>query len=225
MNNAETVIGQFKWFYDKGYITNRDGNAAFRIKGGYVVTASGVDKADLQANDFIAVYENGLVGKSAAGMQVPGKPSIETAAHLAALNQSGKNASIHVHSPNTVALAALFEPFGGFKPQSHNLIEVLNTKWPELFRYTKVGHIVHFLEPGSKKLHDSIISSLGKWVWDPNKNEEVKDFNDICIMQRHGVLAIGNTLAEAKEHIVRLEHISTILLKIVTASGNLESIL
>jgi ribulose-5-phosphate 4-epimerase/fuculose-1-phosphate aldolase len=246
----------FKWYYDNGYITARDGNCAVRApsrmmrrvqgknvyewvenKDWYYVTMSGDAKNRMHDSlSAILVDNTGRNIDDRLGYG-PGhrKTSIETGAHIAALSQSGKYASVHVHSPNTVALAALFEPHGGFRPQSHDLIHVLNTKWPELFRYTRVGHMVPFLTPGSSLLHDSIVSSLGRWEDEPIVNpddpndviglKEVKKWNDICIMQRHGVLAIGDSLDQCMEHIVRLEHISTILLKIITASGNLESIL
>lgn len=237
MNNIERVMEHFKWYYKNGYITARDGNAMFMGTTHGFVTASGTEKHKLKHDDFAMI--SARTWKPINDAVYNKKPSIETGAHIEALKQSGRGCSVHVHSPNTVALAALYEPFGGFRPQSSHLIEVLNTKWPELFRYTKVGHMVHFLEPGSKKLHDSITNSLGYWKDMPVYSqqtlngpppemigvEQAKKWNDICIMQRHGVLAIGDTLEECMEHIVRLEHISTILLKIVTASGNLESIL
>lgn len=246
-NNCQRGISHFRWYYDKGYITARDGNFAVRCgsnsfllvdgksidtsKDHFFITRSGAEKHCMESEkDIMVVDKDGhAVDENNC------KPSIETGAHLAALMQSGKEASVHVHSPNTVALAALFEQRGGFRPQEHHLVEILNSKWPELFRYTKVGHIVPFLEPGSQKLHDSISSSLGYWTEEPVYNladpeeivglKDVKKYNDIAIMQRHGVLAIGNDLDECMEHIVRLEHISGILLKIVTASGDLESIL
>lgn len=226
------IIKDFKWYYDNGYITSRDGNACVREKTHFQVTASGTIKNDLQWNDFSFVDLN---GNWVMDEKYSKRPSIETGAHVAALSASGKKASVHVHSPNTVALAALFDDSSKilFNPRSRHLIEVLNTKWPELFRYTKVGHMVSFLEPGSKKLHDSIQSSLGYWTDEITGTEEednielieVKKYNDIVILQRHGVLAIGDSLQECMEHIVRLEHISNILLKIITASDSLESIL
>lgn len=226
--NKTTVIDHFKWYYKKGYITARDGNAAYRWDGNqYMVTASGTVKNELKTGDFCLVDAKGLLtGK---------KPSIETGAHVAALNSSKKNASVHVHSPNTVALAALFEhnPHKRFKPTERDLVDVLNKNWPELFRYTSVGYIVPFLNPGSQKLHDVVESALSYWgeefIYDkdgePEQILDVKKYHDIVIMQRHGVLATGKDLDECMEHIVRLEHISGILLKIVTASGSTESIL
>ena len=229
----DKIIKQFKWYFKKGYITHRDGNAAYRVHGGYAVTASGIVKNNIKRTDFITVNAKGNVLESYGGK----KPSIETGAHIALLETSGKNASVHVHSPNTVALAALYDNRiangNRFKPRATHLVETLNRYWPELFRYTKVGYIVPFVEPGSKKLHDLILSHMEYWTEEyildqnnePIDSKDVKRVKDICIMQKHGVIAVGDTLEECLEHIVRLEHVCTILLKIVTASGNLESIL
>lgn len=227
------ITKHFRWYYDNGYITARDGNAAYDAGTDYVVTASGAIKHSLNMGDFVTISKD---GKQVINSLWDRKPSIESTAHLEAMKRSGKKASVHVHSPNTVALSALFESNSRsrFSPSTHHLKEALNSKWPELFRYTSVGGVVPFLEPGSKKLHESIITCLSYWGLIENGKDENGDpdinegyaFHDIVIMQRHGVLSIGNTLDECMEHIVRLEHISGILLKIITASGgNLESIL
>lgn len=227
------IVKDFKWYYDHGYITARDGNAAYRSANGYVVTASGTVKNKLNYTlDFIEVDKNlNIITPSPFPIM---KPSIETGAHVSILEQSEKAVSVHVHSPNTVALAALFEQFGGFRPQSSHLVDVLNSKYPELFRYTKVAPIPPYFDPGTEKLHDSIVNCMGYWgleVAERDKDGEIqkvveaKKWNDIIILQRHGVLAIDDSLEECMEHIIRLEHISTILLKIITASGKVESIL
>jgi ribulose-5-phosphate 4-epimerase/fuculose-1-phosphate aldolase len=223
------IVSEFKKYYDQGYITARDGNAAYKTGEGFVVTASGTVKNDLNFQlDFLEIDKELKLLKGS-----PMKPSIEAAAHVALLNESNKKVSVHVHSPNSVALAALFER-GDFKPTTNNLVTVLNTKWPELCRYTKVGFIIDCWTPGSKLLHECIRSSMSYWdeeySGDPDgpdfKMEEIKKWNDICIIQRHGVFAIGETLEECREHIERLEHVSGILLKVIAGSGgNLQVIL
>src|SRR5574337_1074862 len=136
MTHLEKICRQFRWFYKKGYITARDGNACIKAGDNYIVTASGTKKHKLSDNgvDFISLDGHGIPFHSEL------KPSIETGAHVTALNGSGKKASIHVHSPNTVALAALYENAKSYYLELEpHLINTLNQKWPELFRYTKVG--------------------------------------------------------------------------------------
>ena len=197
----------FEWYYENGYITVRDGNACIREGDNFLVTASGIPKHELGVQTFVMVNIDGKVVES----PVEGnKPSIETMAHIDAMNFSGKNASVHVHSPNTVSLFMMAQ-------ESHRVTfpQYLNTQWPELFRYTKVAPIVPYLTPGSQALHTAITESLldgtavkGDTLYPP----------DIIVMQRHGVLAVGDSLEHCREHIQRLEHVSSILLKTLTAS-------
>lgn len=198
----------FEDFYKKGYITARDGNACVKIKDGlYLITASGVRKDKL--NEFIYVNDYGTKVDLFKGhgpindvSEDRGKPSIETMTHLKALIGSNKSASIHVHSPKTVALFKACEMVG----KTRELESDLTTQWPELFRYTRLGGTVGLWPPGSKELHEGVERSF--------KPGEV----DICVLQGHGVVATGNNLQDCVDHIVRLEHICAIVLDI---SGSL----
>lgn len=199
-NPNVTVAEHFRWYYEKGYITVRDGNAAYRTDKGWTVTTSGSEKNDLRRGDFITVNASSeIVGENVFERH----PSIETQAHIDAQIITNKKFSVHVHSPNTVALFAMFDPTATI---GERLVEALNSKWPELFRYTTVGKTVPFLEPGSKELHQALRDSFCQ---DP----------DIVIMQNHGVLVVGDSFEQCQEHIVRLEHVARILLKILSASG------
>jgi methylthioribulose-1-phosphate dehydratase len=195
---ANEISTDFNWYYNNGYITDRDGNACAKFKDSFVVTASGVDKSKLSKNDLLILSGKDDVVKGSL------KPSIETVAHIESLSLTGKKYSVHVHSPNTVALFELFDD-----TTSLYLENSLNNNWPELFRYTKVGRTVSVLPPGSEQLHNAIKDSFA-------------DKPDIVVMKRHGVITNGNTLKECREHILRLEHVCGILLK--TLSCNLENI-
>lgn len=204
---AQKIITDFSWYASQGYITPRDGNGCFKIKEGsdsqYLITASGVEKPKMNLDHILCVDKRGKpIEKSKF------KPSIETLAHLTALEKRGKLASVHVHSLETVALFSLAE-----KREFLDLLEKnLRTQWAELFRYTKVGKTVPYLYPGSKELHDAIGKSFEEKV-------------DIIVLDQHGVLAVGNSLTDCKEHIIRLEHVSKMVLKMLTAAGGDISIL
>lgn len=197
----DEISHKFEWFFDKGYITHRDGNACVSLKAWnvhnditYLVTASGAYKPRISEGDYLIVDPNGKSVKLSQDPIDTRKPSIETMAHIHAQDVSKKTASIHVHSPNTVAL------FAGFK--NHERLEkMLNNDWPEVFRYTKVGKTVPFLDPGSEALHDGIKESFEL------------DKPQIVVLNQHGVLAVGENINECVEHIVRLEHVSSIMLK------------
>lgn len=197
----------FEWYFDKGYLTQRDGNACIRTSDGFLVTASGVRKDAIALDDYVIVDENMKILQAPYG----NKPSIETQAHIDILTLSNRTVSVHVHSPNAVALAAVMSA------HRQELKQSFNKEWPELFRYTHVGDIVRFLTPGSEDLHLAIKNAIlmeTQWGKTP----------DILILENHGVIASGNSLDDCKEHIMRLEHISMILLKILSANNSEENI-
>lgn len=190
---------EFHWYYNNGYITQRDGNYCEKFdENKFIVTASGVDKSVLGESDFVEVSSLGI----RQGDYVK-KPSIETLGHIAALQRTNKQASVHVHSPNTVALFEIAQRNNKIPA----LIKVFNKDWPEFFRYTKLGALVKYNTPGSIELHQDISQAFSQ----PNV--------DIVVMQKHGVLAVGEDFKQCRGHIQRLEHLSSILLKIASASN------
>ena len=201
---SKKIIQDFKWYYRNNYITQRDGNACVRIGDNeFIITPSGVQKQDIKEDSLILVDIEGNTLKKTIH-----KPSIELHGHLSAMKVKKEPVSVHVHSMNTVALFSLASKMGFLKLLEANFME----KWPELFRYTKLGSTVGYLEPGSHGLHHSIKDSF-----------EEKQKVDIIVLDRHGVISLGNSLDECKEHIQRLEHVSEITLKMLSASNlNLE---
>lgn len=184
------IIEDFKWYYNNSYITSKDGNACVRFTDPdeFYVTQSGVNKYELTGNNFH------LVEPANESL------SIETGAHLLALNKTKQFISVHVHPPSTVALFSCQETV--------KLENEIGCRWPELFRYTKLGTTVPELAPGSHELHESIGNAF-------------KNDTDIIVMKKHGVLAVGPSAEACKNHIVRLEHVSNILLKMLSAGYKL----
>jgi ribulose-5-phosphate 4-epimerase/fuculose-1-phosphate aldolase len=200
--NKIKIIKDFEWYYKNGYITTRDGNACFvKEDGNFMITASGVPKHEIDRESFVTVNYNGTI---ICAEHQDSAPSIETAAHLHALIQTEKKASVHVHSPNTVALFGLFQS----SQEQQDLIGCITTKWPEFFRYTILGDVIRYDTPGSMMLHDNIeLAFTG-----PKKT-------DIVVLDRHGVLAVGDTLEQCREHCERLEHTCSMILKMLMANG------
>lgn len=127
----------FAWFYEKNYITARDGNACLKLSPTlYAVTRSGIRKHKMDGDCLTLVNQKGVD-------LINHKPSIEAIGHIMALKASGKRVSVHVHSPNTVAFF------------SSQLVNHGNVKWPELDRYTGIS-MIGYSEPGSAELHRAI---------------------------------------------------------------------
>lgn len=218
IKKTEEISQLFKMFHKKEHITVKDGNACVKLHGdkknggkledGYLVTISGVDKHKLEKNDFVVVNANckgidsnqfNKIYPYTDGVCFYQSPSIESAAHIEALQASMKSYSIHIHPIATVALFT--------KAWRANQIQALQyeikSQWPELFRYTSLGETVAPHAPGSKELHEAIKDSFKSNLSD----------TDICVMVNHGVMAVGDSLEQATEHIERLEHVCKILLK------------
>ena len=105
-------------------------------------------------------------------------------------------ASVHLHPPSIVAAM-----YAGW-----NLQEMVQP-FPEVFRYTRVGHNVAAWDALSEELASHTYSNLGI-------EEGVRKY-DIVGQKNHGVTAVGKDPWEAFEHIERVEHIC----QIVLASG------
>jgi L-fuculose-phosphate aldolase len=109
---------------------------------------------------------------------------------------TASTSSVHLHPPNIVAAM-----YAGW-----NLQEMIEP-FPEVFRYTRVGHNVAAWQALSKELAQHTAQNLGI-------ENGVRKF-DIVGQKNHGVCAVGKNPWEAFEHIERVEHIC----QIVLASG------
>lgn len=190
--------------YNRQYITVRDGNACHSLNNGnYAITASGVNKS-LYMCPMIEVDRN------AQALDKSKSPSIETMAHIYALQNTNKSHSLHVHPVYTIALLNKFidndllnASYTGGMILGANALNTDYFKhlqdYPELTRYTKVGVPVDSYNSGSDALHDALNQSF-----EPDVN--------IVPMHKHGVMTVGNSFEECLEHIERIEHVSKIIL-------------
>ena len=103
---------------------------------------------------------------------------------------------VHIHPTNIIAAM-----HAGW--DLHDMVK----PFPEVFRYTRVGHNVPSIPPLSRELAIETKAQLG--VENNRRNY------DIVGQVSHGVTAIGNNPWDAFEHIERVEHIA----QIVLASG------
>ena len=194
------LVKDFTWYYENKYITPRDGNACLKTSNdSFLITPSGVQKQIMSEMILLEVDQDGLL-LSPSSL----KPSIELHGHIIAIGIRGLPVSVHVHSMNTVSLFTLAKKLRVLDLLENNF----KNHWPELFRYTKLGNSVPYLMPGSHELHESIKDSF---LSNP--------MTDIIVLDRHGVITVGESLEECKEHIQRLEHVSEITLKMIMASN------
>jgi L-fuculose-phosphate aldolase len=176
--------------YKRNWITTRDGNCAVRIKGSDTIyfTPSGVRKI-LICPEMIIRLTLGEELEFHTAMNL--NPTGEWDMHYRILKDCNETASsVHLHPPNIVAAM-----FAGW-----NLADMVEP-FPEVFRYTRVGHNVAAWEALSKEQNLGVKNGVRKF--------------DIVGQKNHGVTAVGKNPWEAFEHIERVEHIC----QIVLASG------
>jgi ribulose-5-phosphate 4-epimerase/fuculose-1-phosphate aldolase len=182
--------------YKRNWITTRDGNCAVRIKGSDTIyfTPSAVRKTLICPEMIIRMtLGEELNFHSSMNLQATGEWDM----HYRILKDVIlSTSSVHLHPPNIVAAM-----YAGW-----DLGEMVKP-FPEVFRYTRVGHNVAAWEALSQELAQHTAQNLGI-------KDGVRKF-DIVGQKNHGVTAVGKNPWEAFEHIERVEHIC----QIVLASG------
>ena len=182
--------------YKRNWITTRDGNCAVRIKDSNTIyfTPSGVRKT-LICPEMVIRLTLGEELQFHTTMNL--NPTGEWDMHYRILKDANETiSSVHLHPPNIVAAM-----FAGW-----NLADMVEP-FPEVFRYTRVGHNVAAWQALSQELAEHTAQNLGV-------ENGIRKF-DIVGQKNHGVTAVGKNPWEAFEHIERVEHIC----QIVLASG------
>ena len=182
--------------YKRNWITTRDGNIAVRKKGSDTIylTPSGVRKV-LICPEMMVRMKMGEEVVFSSNLNL--SPTGEWDMHYRILKEAKTTtASVHLHPPSIVAAM-----YAGW-----NLQEMVQP-FPEVFRYTRVGHNVAAWDALSEELASHTYNNLGI-------EDGVRKY-DIVGQKNHGVTAVGKDPWEAFEHIERVEHIC----QIVLASG------
>lgn len=187
-----TAIGDvMREAYKRGWITTRDGNISLRRKDKDIlyITPSGVRKATIIPETVVRVpiFKGALVLDNL-------NPSGELDMHWMLQRENKTRCVLHLHPTNIVAAM-----YAGY-----NLHE-LAKEFPEVHRYTRVGHNVEKLPAVSPELASSTFFQLT----DPSG----KLVCDVVGQENHGATAVGKHPWDAFEHIERLEHICEIVLK------------
>lgn len=92
---AEQLADLGRLFYSRGWVLGTSGNFSAVLSLNpltLAITTSGVDKGLLEARDIVEIDANGRVARG------NGRPSAETALHLAIVRARGAGAVLHTHS-------------------------------------------------------------------------------------------------------------------------------
>jgi L-fuculose-phosphate aldolase len=111
-------------------------------------------------------------------------PSAERAMHLYAYNaRPDIGAVVHAHPPTCIALSLLDRPLDGFLPEVVLSIGSLS--------------VIPYARPITEALADSLQGHI--------------ETKDAMILERHGTLTVGSSVADAYGKVERLEHAAAIL--------------
>ncbi len=180
-NTSNDIIETAKILYQKNLLAAGDGNISVLIDDKKVLITPQGKRKASLQQDEMALLD-------IDGTALHNKASSETTMHLTIYQHCPKaRAVIHAHAPYAVAWSIAYPDLKELP--SHSLAEVI----------LACGSIpfVPFARPGTKQMGDNLLPFLPK--------------HRAMILSRHGVLAWGETLAEALNGVERIEHSAQML--------------
>jgi len=177
----QAIIACGRLCYERRLMTANDGNISVRVDGERVlITASGVSKGRMEAQDLILLDMEGNVLQAAAGR----KPSSETPMHLEVYRQRPDiRAVIHAHPifATTLTVAGHDLPLNVLPEVMLTLGEVPTTAYA-----TPASH------EDAEVIRDLIRT------------------HNALLLRQHGSLTVGIHLEEALIHLERVEHVAQV---------------
>src|SRR5512135_1291195 len=175
------VVEVCRRLHSRDLIGAAEGNVSCRLgRSRFLVTPSGVSKADLRPPDLL------LVTSSGERVRGRGRPSTELRMHLAAYAaRADVNAVVHAHPITAVALTV-----AGVPPPTDLVPEAAVTLGPIA--------VAPFATPGTDEVPASLAPLLAG--------------HDAVLLERHGAVTVGRTLAEAFERMETLERVARVAL-------------
>lgn len=215
------ICDVFKEAYRRGWITTRDGNASYRRpeQDWFYVTPSGVRKnemtpdmcikLDIDQNGWsrerwLAADEGMLKQQLNRGLKPTGELPMHWYLQRDLSETKHSRVVLHLHPTHVIAATRYLKEHPGIFGGGEKDLSWLCKQYPEIFRYTRVGKTVEYVEPISQALADAVESSM--------LNGGNKLLCDVVAMDRHGAVSVGSDPWEALEHIERLDHICEIFL-------------
>jgi methylthioribulose-1-phosphate dehydratase len=176
-------------FYARGWLLGTSGNLSAVVQREplqIAMSASGVDKGELRADQILSIDENArVVG------QPGGKPSDESLLHIRIVKERGAGAVLHTHSIWNTILSDVYAPQGGVTIEGYEMLKGL--QGVRTHEHTEWLPIVENAQD-MPALAEVIGATL-------NQHRAAHGF----LLRRHGLYSWGENLAQAKRHIEILE--------------------
>ena len=176
-------------FYLRGWVMGTSGNLSAVVERDplrLAITASGIDKGALQANQIILIDDCGHVLRDDAA-----KPSDECPLHIRIVKERAAGAVMHTHSVWSTMLSNLYFEDGGLLIEGYEMLKGLegvkthgHREWLPIIENSQ----------DILALADVVADNL-------RQHPAAHGF----LLRRHGLYTWGNDVAQAKRHVEILE--------------------
>ena len=182
----EELCATARGCYARGWVPATSGNFSVRSGDRILITASGLDKGKLTAEDLLEIDISGEVigGK--------GRPSAETKLHLVIYrDRPNAGAILHVHSVWNTLLSGKFESEGFVALRGYELLK-------GLAGVATHEHVESVPIIANTQEHASLAEKLKGVLQENGEAHGV-------LLSRHGLYTWGKSVAEARRHLEALE--------------------
>ena len=188
--------------YARGWVLGTSGNfsaVVSRDPFSMAITATGLDKGSLTPEQIVRVDANGVV------IGGPGKPSAETAVHLAIVKAFEAGAVLHTHSVWSTIISDLHAAQGGIWIEGYEMLKGL--QGVSLHTHREWLPIIEN-DQDMARLAGVVETMLRQ---DPNAHG--------FLLRGHGLYTWGEDLVQAKRHLEILEFLLEVIGRTRHASG------
>jgi methylthioribulose-1-phosphate dehydratase len=186
---AEGLVSVARGFYEHGWLMGTSGNLSAVVEReplALAITASGVDKGQLTAEQVLLVDENLQVLN-----ETTNKPSDESLLHVRIVKERGAGAVLHTHSIWNTIFSDLQVDKGGVRIEGYEMLKGL--AGVRTHEHSEWLPIIHNSQDMAALAND-LSTAL-------NVNHSTHGF----LIERHGLYTWGENLAQAKRHVEILE--------------------
>jgi methylthioribulose-1-phosphate dehydratase len=184
-NIAEELAGVARGFHARGWLLGTSGNLSAVVQREplqIAMSASGVDKGELRADQILSIDENArLVGQDG------GKPSDESLLHIRIVKERGAGAVLHTHSIWNTILSDVYAAHGGITIEGYEMLKGLQG-----VRTHEHAEWLPIVENSQNM--PALAQTIGETL---NTHKDAHGF----LLRRHGLYTWGDNLAQAKRHI------------------------
>ncbi|HEU4713716.1 MAG TPA: methylthioribulose 1-phosphate dehydratase [Pyrinomonadaceae bacterium] len=186
---AREIVRVARGFYGRGWLMGTSGNLSAVVQREplrLAITASGVDKGELTAEQVIMIDEEARLLTD-----YEGKPSDESLLHVCIAKERGAGAVLHTHSVWNNIFSDIYAKDGGVRIEGYEMLKGLagvrthdHSEWLPIVENSQ----------DIPTLAKTISSVL-------NQHPQAHGF----LIKRHGLYSWGDNLAQAKRHVEILE--------------------